>query len=123
MKDIELTPNGDGTYDWRFVGGDVSTVNGVASLRNSIIHALRLKYGELGQELYSMKGSMLHTFGKMKGSSTNMDYLRETIVASIKELEGVYDARVTVESNGIDKIISNITIIKENGDEVIIGAI
>ena len=123
MNDIELKRNlNSNTFDWRFVMGDVSVVNGVQALRNSVIHAVMLKYDELEQELYKNKGSRVHEFIRAKPSKTILDYMAEAIKAAVKELPGVYDATVTIQTDSVSKAISDITIIKDDGSEVIIGA-
>lgn len=124
MKDIELIKNRyKDTYDWHFVNGDLSVVNGVTALRNSVIHAVMLRYNELNQEIYKGKGSTVHQYIKAKPSQTMLDYMKESVIATVKELDGVYDATVTVESDNVSKAITNITITKTDGTEVIIGAV
>lgn len=123
MNDIELIRNRNGkTFDWHFINGDINVVNGDNALRNSVIHAVLLKYGELQQEIYKNKGSRVHEFIRAKPSKTMLDYMAEAIKAAIKELPGVYDAKVIVVTDNISKAISDITVIKNDGSEVIIGA-
>lgn len=123
MKDIELVRSGVGTYDWRFSMGDLSVVNGIIALRNSVIHAVLLHLGELSQEVYKNKGSLAYSYAKAKDTETNRKYIEESLTATIKEVDGVYDAKVKVETKNAYTLVSEVTITRNNGDEVVIGAI
>lgn len=123
MKDIMLTNTGDGTYDWTFTDNDLEIVNGVTGLRNQVIHAVLLKRDELSSSIYKDKGSSLEDYVKMKNSERNKELLRNSLEATVNEIDGVYASNITIDIQDGQLLIANVTLIREDGREVDIGAI
>ena len=123
MKDIKLTNTGDGTYDWTFKNNDLEVVNGVTGLRNQVIHALLLKRDELRASVYEGKGSFLEDYVKMKNSEKNKELVKNSLEATINEIDGVYASNITIDIQDGQLLIANVTLIREDGREVDIGAI
>ena len=123
MKDIALTSNGDGTYDWTFKNNDLEVVNGVLDLRNKVIHAVLLQRDELSPSIYQDKGSFFEDYLKMKNSEKNKELVKNSLEASINEIDGVYASNITIDIQDGQLLIANVTLIREDGREVDIGAI
>lgn len=123
MKDIALTSNGDGTYDWTFKNNDLEVVNGVLDLRNQVIHAVLLRRDELDAGIYTGKGSVLEDYVKMKNSEKNKELVKNSLEATINEISGVYASNITIDIQDGQLLIANVTLIREDGREVDIGAI
>ena len=123
MKDIKLTNTGDGTYDWTFKDNDLEVVNGVTGLRNQVIHALLLKRDELRASVYDGKGSFLEDYVKMKNSEKNKELVKNSLEATVNEISGVYASNITIDIQEGQLLIANVTLIREDGREVDIGAI
>ena len=123
MKDIKLTNTGDGTYDWTFKDNDLEVVNGVLDLRNQVIHALLLKRDELRASVYEGKGSFLEDYVKMKNSEKNKELVKNSFEATINEISGVYASNITIDIQEGQLLIANVTLIRDDGREVDIGAI
>ena len=123
MKDIKLTNTGDGTYDWTFKDNDLEVVNGVLDLRNQVIHALLLKRDELRASVYDGKGSFLEDYVKMKNSEKNKELVKNSLEATINEISGVYASNITIDIVDGQLLIANVTLIRDDGREVDIGAI
>ena len=123
MKDIMLTNTGDGTYDWTFTDNDLEIVNGVTGLRNQVIHAVLLKRDELRASVYEGKGSFLEDYVKMKNSERNKELVKNSLEATINEIDGVYASNITIDIQDGQLLIANVTLIREDGREVDIGAI
>jgi molybdopterin-binding protein len=123
MKDILLTNSGDGTYDWNFTDNDLEIVNGVTGLRNQVIHAVLLKRDELDAGIYREKGSFLEDYVKMKNSERNKELLRNSLEATVNEIDGVYASNITVDIVDGQLLVADVTLIRDDGREVNIGAI
>ena len=123
MKDIKLTNTGDGTYDWTFKDNDLEVVNGVTGIRNQVIHALLLKRDELRASVYDGKGSFLEDYVKMKNSEKNKELVKNSLEATVNEISGVYASNITIDIQEGQLLIANVTLIREDGREVDIGAI
>ena len=123
MKDITLTNTGSGTYDWTFKDNDLEVVNGVLDLRNQVIHALLLKRDELRASVYEGKGSFLEDYVKMKNSEKNKELVKNSLEATVNEIDGVYASNITIDIQDGQLLIANVTLIREDGREVDIGAI
>ena len=123
MKDINLTNTGDGTYDWTFKDNDLEVVNGVTGIRNQVIHALLLKRDELRASVYDGKGSFLEDYVKMKNSEKNKELVKNSLEATVNEISGVYASNITIDIQEGQLLIANVTLIREDGREVDIGAI
>jgi hypothetical protein len=123
MKDILLTNSGDGTYDWNFTDNDLEIVNGVTGLRNQVIHAVLLKRDELDAGIYREKGSFLEDYVKMKNSERNKELLRNCLEAAVNEIDGVYASKITVDIVDGQLLVADVTLIRDDGREVNIGAI
>lgn len=123
MKDITLTNTGDGTYDWTFTDNDLEVVNGVTGLRNQVIHAVLLRRDELDAGIYTGKGSFLEDYVKMKNSEKNKELVKNSLEATINEIDGVYASNITIDIQDGQLLIANVTLIREDGREVDIGAI
>ena len=123
MKDIKLTNTGDGTYDWTFKDNDLEVVNGVTGIRNQVIHALLLKRDELRASVYDGKGSFLEDYVKMKNSEKNKELVKNSLEATINEISGVYASNITIDIQDGQLLIANVTLIRDDGLEVNIGAI
>lgn len=123
MKDIELVSCGDGTFDWNFGLSDVVTVQGNNQLRNAVIHSILLKKDELEQYLYAGKGCEAHRYVNGPGNDKHLELIRENIIFSLKQIEGVIDAKIDLSFVDSKISISNIVVVKENGEEVEINAI
>jgi molybdopterin-binding protein len=123
MKDILLTNSGDGTYDWNFTDNDLEIVNGVTGLRNQVIHAVLLKRDELDAGIYREKGSFLEDYVKMKNSERNKELLRNSLEATVNEIDGVYASKITVDIVDGQLLVADVTLIRDDGREVNIGAI
>jgi molybdopterin-binding protein len=123
MKDILLTNSGDGTYDWTFTDNDLEIVNGVTGLRNQVIHAVLLKRDELDAGIYEGKGSFLEDYVKMKNSERNKELLRNSLEATVNEIDGVYASNITVDIVDGQLLVADVTLIRDDGREVNIGAI
>jgi molybdopterin-binding protein len=123
MKDILLTNSGDGTYDWTFTDNDLEIVNGVTGLRNQVIHAVLLKRDELDAGIYREKGSFLEDYVKMKNSERNKELLRNSLEATVNEIDGVYASKITVDIVDGQLLVADVTLIRDDGREVNIGAI
>ena len=123
MKDINLTNTGDGTYDWTFKDNDLEVVNGVLDLRNQVIHALLLKRDELRASVYDGKGSFLEDYVKMKNSEKNKELVKNSLEATVNEISGVYASNITIDIQEGQLLIANVTLIRDDGREVDIGAI
>lgn len=123
MKDIALTSNGDGTYDWTFKNNDLEVVNGVLDLRNQVIHAVLLRRDELDAGIYTGKGSVLEDYVKMKDSEKNKELLKNSLEATINEIDGVYASNITVDVVDGQLLVADVTLIRDDGREVNIGAI
>ena len=123
MKDIALTSNGDGTYDWTFKNNDLEVVNGVLDLRNQVIHAVLLRRDELDAGIYTGKGSVLEDYVKMKDSEKNKELLKNSLEATVNEIDGVYASNITVDVVDGQLLVADVTLIRDDGREVNIGAI
>lgn len=123
MKDIMLTNTGDGTYDWTFTDNDLEIVNGVTGLRNQVIHAVLLKRDELSSSIYKDKGSSLEDYVKMKNSERNKELLRNSLEATVNEIDGVYASNITIDIVDGQLLVADVTLIRDDGREVDIGAI
>lgn len=123
MKDIALTSNGDGTYDWTFKDNDLEVVNGVTGLRNQVIHAVLLRRDELNAGIYKEKGSFLDDYVKMKNSEKNKELVKNSLEATINEISGVYASNITIDIVDGQLLIANVTLIRDDGREVNIGGI
>lgn len=123
MKDIKLTNTGDGTYDWTFKNNDLEVVNGVLDLRNQVIHAVLLRRDELDAGIYTGKGSSLEDYVKMKNSEKNKELVKNSLEATVNEIDGVYASNITIDIQDGQLLIANVTLIREDGREVDIGAI
>ena len=118
LYDIKLSKNEDNTYDWTFNNGDIETVSGEQRLINATKHAILLKRQELRQTLYKGKGCDAQDY--IKDASTNQArrMCEESITLACKEIRGVKDAITEVSSNTDEIQIHNLTLIKNNGEEV-----
>ena len=123
MKDITLTNTGSGTYDWTFTDNDLEVVNGVTGLRNQVIHAVLLRRDELDAGIYREKGSFLEDYVKMKNSEKNKELVKNSLEATINEIDGVYASNITIDIQDGQLLIANVTLIREDGREVNIGGI
>ena len=123
MKDITLTNTGNGTYDWTFTDNDLEVVNGVTGLRNQVIHAVLLRRDELNAGIYKEKGSFLEDYVKMKNSEKNKELVKNSLEATINEIEGVYASNITIDIVDGQLLIANVTLIRDDGREVNIGGI
>jgi molybdopterin-binding protein len=123
MKDILLTNSGDGTYDWTFADNDLEIVNGVTGLRNQVIHAVLLKRDELDAGIYEGKGSFLEDYVKMKNSERNKELLRNSLEATVNEIDGVYASNISIDIVDGQLLVADVTLIRDDGREVNIGAI
>lgn len=123
MKDIKLTNTGNGTYDWTFKDNDLEVVNGVLDLRNQVIHALLLKRDELRASVYEGKGSFLEDYVKMKNSEKNKELVKNSLEATINEISGVYASNITIDVVDGQLLVADVTLIRDDGREVNIGAI
>ena len=123
MKDINLTNTGNGTYDWTFKDNDLEVVNGVLDLRNQVIHALLLKRDELRASVYEGKGSFLEDYVKMKNSEKNKELVKNSLEATVNEIDGVYASNITVDVVDGQLLVADVTLIRDDGREVNIGAI
>jgi hypothetical protein len=123
MKDILLTNSGDGTYDWTFTDNDLEIVNGVTGLRNQVIHAVLLKRDELDAGIYREKGSFLEDYVKMKNSERNKELLRNSLEATVNEIDGVYASNISIDIVDGQLLVADVTLIRDDGREVNIGAI
>lgn len=123
MKDIKLTNTGNGTYDWTFKDNDLEVVNGVLDLRNQVIHALLLKRDELRASVYEGKGSFLEDYVKMKNSEKNKELVKNSLEATVNEIDGVYASNITVDVVDGQLLVADVTLIRDDGREVDIGAI
>lgn len=122
IKDIKLTKSRNGKYDWTFQDGDVTTVIGEQRLINATKHAILLKRYELLQDLYKYKGCDVHNYIKSNGTENAVKLCEESIILACKDIHGVKDATTTVQlDDGIS--ISELTLIKDNGEEVTVHAI
>ena len=123
MKDIALTSNGDGTYDWTFKNNDLEVVNGVLDLRNQVIHAVLLRRDELDAGIYTGKGSVLEDYVKMKNSEKNKELLKNSLEATVNEISGVYASNITVDVVDGQLLVADVVLVRDDGREVDIGAI
>lgn len=123
MKDITLTNTGDGTYDWTFMDNDLEVVNGVTGLRNQVIHAVLLRRDELDAGIYTGKGSFLEDYVKMKNSEKNKELVKNSLEATINEIDGVYASNITIDIVDGQLLIADVILIRDDGREVDIGAI
>ena len=123
MKDINLTNTGNGTYDWTFKDNDLEVVNGVLDLRNQVIHALLLKRDELRVSVYEGKGSFLEDYVKMKNSEKNKELVKNSLEATVNEIDGVYASNITIDIVDGQLLVADVTLIRDDGREVNIGAI
>lgn len=123
MKDINLTNTGNGTYDWTFKDNDLEVVNGVLDFRNQVIHALLLKRDELRASVYEGKGSFLEDYVKMKNSEKNKELVKNSLEATVNEIGGVYASNITVDVVDGQLLVADVTLIRDDGREVDIGAI
>lgn len=123
MKDIALTSNGDGTYDWTFKNNDLEVVNGVLDLRNQVIHAVLLRRDELDAGIYMGKGSVLEDYVKMKDSEKNKELLKNSLEATVNEISGVYASNITVDVVDGQLLVADVVLVRDDGREVDIGAI
>lgn len=123
MKDIKLTNTGNGTYDWTFKDNDLEVVNGVLDLRNQVIHALLLKRDELRASVYEGKGSFLEDYVKMKNSEKNKELVKNSLEATVNEISGVYASNIAVDVVDGQLLVADVTLIRDDGREVDIGAI
>lgn len=123
MKDIALTSNGDGTYDWTFKNNDLEVVNGVLDLRNQVINAVLLRRDELDAGIYTGKGSVLEDYVKMKDSEKNKELLKNSLEATVNEIGGVYASNITVDVVDGQLLVADVVLVRDDGREVDIGAI
>jgi len=123
MKDIMLTNTGSGTYDWTFTDNDVDVVNGVTGLRNQVIHALLLRRDELRASVYEGKGSFLDDYVKMKNSEQNKELVRNSLEAAVNEIDGVYASNISIDIVDGQLLVADVTLIRDDGREVSLGAI
>ena len=123
MKDIKLTNTGNGTYDWTFKNNDLEVVDGVLDLRNQVIHAVLLRRDELDAGIYTGKGSFLEDYVKMKNSEKNKELVKNSLEATVNEIDGVYASNITVDVVDGQLLVADVTLIRDDGREVNIGAI
>lgn len=121
MNDIHLIKTNN-TFDWNFTETDIDKAIGDDRLRSAVIHAISLKRGELIQEIYKNKGSLLYNYSNTTNTETNRKFLEEAIKLSCTEIEGISDAKVNLVSDDLGMLnIADITIIKNDGEEVCIN--
>ena len=123
MKDIQLEQTSENTYDWQFSFDDVDTVLGTQQIRTAVIHTLLLHKYELRQYPYTEMGCDAHLYQKGLNNDTNMTLIEESIISSCKEIPHVQNAMCTVSSDGIQTVISELTVMMDTGKEVIIDDI
>lgn len=121
-KDIELKRTSDSTFDWVFSDTDIEDCIGVRRLRSEVIHNICLRRGESDSETYKDKGSTVYEYLRGKNSETNLQYLKEAIIASVKEVQGVEEVEVELH-RGDDNVLVDSMKILYNGNEVVLGAI
>lgn len=114
---------GNGCYDWKFGVSDVSNVIGNQQLRSAVIHAVLLKPYELEQVFYQDKGCFVHEYVRGLGNSNTENLIKESIISSVKRINGIVDANVELNYTDGEVHIPKITLIKVNGEEVNINAI
>ena len=122
VNDIELIPTKNGCYDWNFGVNDLSVVSGNATIRNAVIHTVLLKPYELSNSTYANLGNLAYEYVKEAPTPHVKTLITEHIRNACMEISGVEDAIVEVTLTDIEAIV-NITIIKENGEEVDINGI
>ena len=121
MDDIVLTHLDGDTYDWTFQAGDVEIARGNSALMNSVIHSVLLKPGELLQDAYLEKGCDAHELLKSTTSQSNQTFIEERIIATCKTITGVIDATCDINFDDEGLAITELAIIKEDGEEVSIN--
>lgn len=121
MQDIELTKTSDNTYDWTLNGTDLQTVIGDLQLHGATTHAVLLRPEELIQRNYLEKGCQAHRMIRATGSSTNITFIEQSIVDVCTDIDGVYDARCTVELGEDGLAITELVLIKDTGEEVLLN--
>lgn len=123
MNDIQLQNNGDGTYDWGFRHDDLNNVRGVQQTASSVIHAVLLHKNELKQACYEGKGCEAHNYVKLGKSDRVIETTKDAIIKACTEVKGVRSAEVTEVNESMNTYGVNIKVIRDDGKEVIIGAI
>lgn len=122
IYDIELVKSNNGCFDWNFTGTDISVVTGVQRLRSAVVHSIQCRKGELDLEVYSNSGSLVFEYVRSKNTTQNMEYIRESIISSCREIRGVDDARVELHRNNSGINIDRVVLLY-NGVEVDLGGI
>lgn len=120
MQDIELTRTGDNTYDWTTNGTDLQTVIGPLQLHTATIHAVLLQPEELRQYNYLERGCQAHHMIRAGGTQSNTAFIEQSIIGSCKDIDGINDARCTVELGDDGIGITELVLITDTGEEVIL---
>lgn len=120
MNDILLVPSESqrGCYDLAFVSNDVFTVSGNSQLRNAVLHALLLRFGELDLVFYEDKGSYLGDYAKLTNTDSNRSIVVEEIRRVVGLVDGVMDAVVELDDSASGFVIRRLSVIRDTGVEV-----
>ena len=122
LKDVMLVKTSDDTWDWNFNDDDVVTVIGNSRLASALVHSVMLRLEELDLPWYTGRGCSAHRHYK-NNSLKAQSYIRESIISSVKQVYGVQDATVELDASNPSLIVSSVTVMTEDGEEVKISAI
>lgn len=121
IKDIMLTSNGDGTYDWTFNDRDLEICWANRRLISAVKHAVLLHYQELEYEPYTDKGCTVYRYIGSAGTPNTNGLIEESIIAAARSVEGVIDASVELEIGNANTVqIASLTVTNNSGEEVVI---
>ena len=119
-NDIQLSDNGDGTFDWNFGYDDVVNVTGAQRRRSNIIHSVMLQPYELREELYAVKGCNVWNYVNERRTDHVITLLRESVRMTVNEIEGIRDSKVTITDKGEYGISIGILLFRNDGTEEVV---
>ena len=94
MEDIKLVRRGD-TYDWQIGSNNLTPVRGIQQVVNAVIHTVLLRKGEMVQQIYKDKGSVLFDSLNNVQKPANHELIREQLLMEIRSVDGVESASIT----------------------------
>lgn len=119
-NDVKLKSNDDGTFDWDFGITDIIDVYGRERRRSNVIHSIMLQPHELQEQLYTFKGCNLWDYINEPRRGHVLTLLTESIRMTVKEIEGISDATVTLDDTTEYRLGVKIIIFKNDGTEEVI---
>ena len=118
MEDIKLIRRGN-KYDWQLGSNNLTPCRGTQQIVNAVIHTVLLQKGELIQQIYQNKGSVLYDSLKHVQKETNHELIKEQLLMEIRSVDGVESAAITELNSESYAVQLSIEIITKYGGATI----